>query len=241
MSGHSKWSKVKHQKGVADIKKGQIFTKIANAITLAVKQSGGVTDPNLNFRLRLAIEKARLENMPKENINRAIERAKGRSGEGNFEEIIYEGYGPQGVAFLIEAVTDNRFRTTAAIKNILESNGARLAEPGAVTYNFINKGLIKLEGDLNDEILSKVIEAGIEDIEEKDGRIFIYTEGGSLPKIKDYLNKEGIKIEEAEFIKKPLNLIPVKNPEEEERIKSLIKKLEENDDVQKVYTNASFN
>ena len=135
MSGHSKWSKVKHQKATTDVVKGAAFTKASRAITLAVREGGGIPDPEKNFRLRLAIEKARAVNMPKENIARAIDKATG-GGAGDIEQVVYEGYGPGGVAFMIEAATDNRNRTVSVVKNMFERNGGTLAGPGAVSFLF---------------------------------------------------------------------------------------------------------
>ena len=148
MSGHSKWATIKRQKSVNDKKRGQSFTKLSMSITIAVREGGGVTDPESNFRLRLAIEKARAVNMPKENINRAIERGKGLTGGDTFEQVIYEGFGPGGVAVIVEAATDNKNRTTPVIKNIFDKSGATLGNPGSASYLFEQAGKITvfLEG-----------------------------------------------------------------------------------------------
>jgi len=166
MSGHSKWATIKRQKGAADIKRGQTFTKIANAITIAVAESGGVADPESNFRLRLTIEKAREANMPKENIQRAIARALG-GGERGVEEVVYEGFA-KGVSVIVEAATDNPQRTTSEIKNIFESEGASFGQPGAVAYQFTNKGriIIKKDGKSYSEIFDLAAENGVEDMDD---------------------------------------------------------------------------
>lgn len=241
MSGHSKWSKVKHQKGVADIKRGQLFTKISNAITIAVKEGGGIADPQVNFRLRLAIERAKEINMPKENIQRAIERGLGKGKTVNLEETTYEGYGPQGVALLIKATTDNRQRTTQLIKNILESHGGNLASPGSVVFNFKTQGVITIQkGTFNEELLlEKIIEAGGEDFEEINGKILVYTSPEELSVVKEKLEGSGFNVLSYEVLLKPKNLLPIKEAEVTKKIIDLVKKLEELDDVQKVYTNMS--
>src|SRR3989344_7207719 len=185
MSGHSKWSTIKRQKGVTDAKRGQAFTKISNAITIAVKQGGGVVDPNSNFKLRLAIDKARDANMPKDNIDRAIKRAEGK-GEGAVEEILYEGFGLGGVAFLIETVTDNRQRTFSEVRNIISKNGGNLGEPGSVSYLFDKVGeiVIQKNGMSFDEIFSIGLEFGVEDIEDDEQVCFFYIAPNQLFELK---------------------------------------------------------
>src|SRR3990167_6843005 len=168
MSGHSKWSTIKRQKGAADIKRGATFTKIANAITIAVKQGGGIGDADQNPKLRLAIEAARSANMPKENIERAIQRAKNK-GEGELQELMYEGFAPGGVSVLVEAATDNPNRTTSEVKSLFNKSGARFAEPGAVAYMFSQVGEISVSknGKSIDDIFTVALDAGAEDIEDR--------------------------------------------------------------------------
>ena len=165
MSGHSKWSKVKHQKESSDAAKGKIFTKMASAIIIAVKEGGGI-DPSSNFRLRLAMEKAHAANMPKENIERAIEKGRGKSGEGTLEKVVYEAYGPGKSGLIIEAATDNHQRTTAEVKNVLDRGGGVLAAVGSVSYLFKYVGLVKIRKDnLNSlDAMNLAIEAGGVDI-----------------------------------------------------------------------------
>lgn len=237
MSGHSKWSTIKRQKGVADAKRGQAFTKISNAITIAVRQGAGVTDPNSNFKLRLAIEKAREANMPKDNIDRAIKRAEGK-GEGVVEEIMYEGFGPGGVAFIIETVTDNRQRTFSEVRNIISKNGGNLGEPGSVSYLFDKVGEIVVQKGPKsfDEVFSVCLELGVDDIEDDDQVFFVYVSPSNLFDIKKQLEEKQFLIESAEIVYKPKTSIEL--PEvDQEKIFSIAEKLEELDDVQKVSHN----
>lgn len=238
MSGHSKWSQIKRQKGVADQRRGQAFTKMGNAITIAVKAGGGLADPAANFKLRLAIEKARQANMPKENIQRAIERAKGLEA-GKIEEINYEGFGPGGVAILVEAATDNRQRTAQEIKSIFETAGGDLAGPGATAYLFQSVGLISVlkNGKTTDEIMDLVVEAGAQDLEEAGGEILVYTKPEELHRVMEKLLAAQIKVEEAELNFKPLSTVLINSPQEAAKILSLMEKLEENESVQKVFAN----
>ncbi|MEK9178679.1 MAG: YebC/PmpR family DNA-binding transcriptional regulator [Patescibacteria group bacterium] len=239
MSGHSKWSTIKRQKGRQDIKRGQAFTKISNAITIAVKQSGGVTDPDSNPRLRIAIEEARRVNMPKDNIERAIQRA-GHKGEGGVEEVVYEGFVPGGIAVIVEAVTDNPNRTTSEIKSLFGKYGASLATPGAVSYQFENVGEIAVAKNNKslDEMLMIAADAGAEDVLEDSEGFTIYTGPSQLSKVKDSLEKQGIEIEEAFLSKKAMTKVTL-DPSKEEAVLGLLQTLESLEDVQKVYTNIS--
>lgn len=238
MSGHSKWSQIKRQKGVADQKRGQIFTKLANAIIIAIKNGGGLTDPAANFKLRLAIEKAKAVNMPKENIQRAIERAKGIEAS-RLEAVIYEGFGEGGVAVLVEVATDNRQRTAQEIKNIFETSGGRLGGPGATAYLFQNMGAISVKKDkrTSEEIMEAAIEAGAQDLEESGEEILVYTDPSQLHQVSEALINQGMKIVETELIFKPTSIISLKTPEEAQKILALIEKLEANEDTQRVFAN----
>src|SRR4051794_7264903 len=200
MSGHSKWSQIKRQKGVNDTKRGAVFTKVAREIMIAARAGGG--DPDGNFRLRLAMEKARSVNMPMDNIKRAIERAAG-SGEGDqIEEIVYEGYGPGGVAFLVEAATDNRNRTAADVRAIFTKAGGQLAGSGAVAWQFEPRGLIAVARDGKtdaDEIALAAIDAGAEDVDtESDDSIEIYTAPADLEAVRKALEGAGVPVDSAE-------------------------------------------
>lgn len=240
MSGHSKWSKVKHQKAVTDTVKARQFTKASHAITIAVREGGGVADPNGNFKLRLAIEQARAVNMPKDTIDRAIERA-GGPGNGGIETILYEGFGPKGVAMLIESVTDNRQRTVSVVRNALETLGGNLGPPGSVLYLFDIVGLIVVskEGIVYDTILDAAITAGAADcIEESDGFV-LFTLASSLFSVKKALEDHGIMSIRTDVVYHPKTTIPVPRGDQE-TIELLVETLEESDDVQRVFTNVEW-
>jgi YebC/PmpR family DNA-binding regulatory protein len=238
MSGHSKWATIKRQKGLNDKKKGKTFTKLGNAITIAVKQGGGIGDPESNFRLRLAIDVARGENMPKENIERAIKRA-AEKDTADFQEVIYEGFAQGGVSVIVEAVTDNPMRTTPEIKSIFNKANASFGQPGSVAYQFKHIGRIiaKKGAKSFDDLFSIALDQGAEDIEEVGDEVFIYTSLTDLTKIKDALTTAGIEVVEAEFIREPLTTVQIEDSDKLSKIESFINTLEELDDVQKVYTN----
>lgn len=237
MSGHSKWSTIKRQKGAADIKRGNLFTKLSNAITVAIRQGGGTVDPESNFKLRLAIDRARASNMPKENIQRAIDRAKGGAGF-DVEELLYEGFGPGGVALMVETVTDNKQRTVSEVKNVLDKNGGVLANQGSVSYLFKKKGVVVVNknGMSSDELLSKGIDANVEDMEEDPDRAIYYIDPQVFSNSKKSLEEQGLSIISAEIIYEPVSFAEQSQGVQDKTL-SLIEKLEELDDVQKVYTN----
>lgn len=240
MSGHSKWSTIKRQKGVADAKRGATFTKISNAITIAVKQGGGVGDPDQNPRLRLAIELARSANMPKDNIERAIARATSKEA-GDLTELTYEGFAPGGVSVMVEAVTDNTNRTTSEVKSLFNKSGASFAGPGSVAYQFDQKGeiTIKKNNKSIDDIFMASAELGALDVEDNGEEASIYTEISDLARIKEELSKLGFEITGAEISRKPKNTVNV-GEEEKEKIINFLSALEDMDDVQKVYSNISL-
>ncbi|MEX2007676.1 MAG: YebC/PmpR family DNA-binding transcriptional regulator [Candidatus Levyibacteriota bacterium] len=241
MSGHSKWATIKRQKGIADIKKGQIFTKLAKAIIIAVKQSGGLTDPSQNFKLRLAMDKAQEANMPKENIARAIERAKGIK-EGELSEIIYEGFAPHGVSVMVEAVTDNSQRTAAEVKNIFNKAGGSFGQPGSVAYQFSQMGrvTVKKDGKSLEDIFLLAADSGAEDIDEDNDEVVILTPADKLAAVRSKLAGSGLNIVEAALIRLPINPVFVENPESVAKVNSFIETLESLDDVQKVYSNLNY-
>lgn len=242
MSGHSKWAQIKRQKGIADIKRGQTFTKVANAITIAVRDGGGIADPDSNFKLRLAIEKARSVNMPKENIARAIDRGLGKGEKGILEEVVYEGFGPGGVAIMVECVTDNRERTRADVKGVFDKGGGTLGQSGAVSYQFKQVGLITVRknGKNFDDIFSLAVDSGADDVEEAGDEVLIYTDSAALKAMKDSLAGFGLTILEAELSRKPTITVPVKDKETASKVLALVEKLEALDDVQKVYDNFRY-
>ncbi|MBI3984584.1 MAG: YebC/PmpR family DNA-binding transcriptional regulator [Candidatus Levybacteria bacterium] len=240
MSGHSKWAQIKRQKGVNDQKRGQTFTKLSNAITIAVKQGGAVTDPNQNFRLRLAIEAARNVNMPKENIERAIKRASG-SEVGDLSEVIYEGFAPGGASVIIEAATDNHMRTSSEIKSIFNKSGGSFGQPGSVAYQFrqIGRIVVLKNSKTFEEIFEIAVNAGAEDVEEFGDEVFIYTAVENLAKVKDSLSQAGLLVAGADMERVPIVPMEITEDDKLNKIHEFISALEALDDVQKVYTNLS--
>lgn len=237
MSGHSKWSKVKHQKAINDVVKSSLFTKASRAITVSVSEGGGLTDPNMNFHLRLAIDKAREINMPKENILRAIAKAAGAGG-ATYERILFEGYGPFAVALLIETMTDNRNRTVSAIKNVLEHAGGSLSAPGAVNFLFKKLGVILIPKEkLNfDIVMNLALTLGADDVVELDDQFEFYTAPDKLSEITLAFTKQGIGIESTQVVMLPRN--PLQLVESQiNKIESLVDSLTQVDDVQDVVTN----
>lgn len=236
MSGHSKWSQIKHKKAATDKKKGATFSKLAAAISIAAKQGGG--DPTSNFKLRLAIEKARAVNMPNENVERAIKRGTGGDGTSIIEEVTYEGFGPSGVAIIVEGATDNKNRTTSEIKNIFSEFGGRLAGPGAVSYQFESKGIIVIKTQENlEEFELELIDMGAEDIEEVENTIMIYTAPEAFGKVRKILEEKGVEIVSSELVKESKNQVQITDKETAEKALKLVEALEENEDVLAVYSN----
>ena len=236
MSGHSKWSQIKRQKGVNDTKRGAVFTKVAREIMIAARAGGG--DPDGNFRLRLAMEKARSVNMPQDNIKRAIERASG-AGEGDqIEEIVYEGYGPGGVAILVETATDNRNRTAADVRSIFAKAGGQLAGSGAVAWQFEPRGVISVtaNGRNPDDVALTAIDAGADDVEESGDRIDVYTTPGDLERVRKTLDAAGLPVESAENTMVAKNTVEVDGQRARQNLR-LVESLEELDDVQRVTAN----
>jgi YebC/PmpR family DNA-binding regulatory protein len=239
MAGHSKWKQIKRQKGVADQRRGALFTKLAREITLAAKQGGG--DPDANFRLRLAVQNARDNNMPADNIQRAIARAGGTSEGGDLQEVTYEGYGPGGVAVLIEAMTDNRNRTVGEVRSVLTRAGGSLGETGSVAWQFDSRGVVtvKAESKTEDEIAEAAIEAGAEDYQFDGESAEIYTAPADLESVRQALIDGGLDLTGAEISMVAKTPISVEAKEAEQIIR-LLERLEDLDDVQKVYSNAEF-
>lgn len=239
MSGHSKWSTIKRAKGAADAKRGQLFTKLAREITVAAR--AGLPDPDSNPRLRIAVQKARAESMPKDNIDRAIERAKGGAGGESLDEVSYEGYGPSGIAFYVQAMTDNRNRTVGEVRAVLTRGGGSLGADGSVSWMFDAVGqLVVLPGKLDPEEAALIaIDAGATEFEIDDDSVIIYTETQDLHKVQEQLVAAGLEIDSAELIMKPKD--PV-TPDTDIAVKviRLIEKLEDLDDVQTVYTNLNL-
>ncbi len=239
MSGHSKWSTIKRQKGAADAKRGQLFTKLAREIAIAARQ--GLPDPDANTRLRLAVDRARAANMPKENIERAIQRASGVGSGDQYEEIYYEGYGPGGAALMIQAQTDNRNRTVGEVRAVLTRAGGTLGENGSVGWMFEQMGIIEVPvGDADPDELSLVaIDAGASDVEAEDGVVTVYTEPTELHRVREAIAQTGHEIDAAQLTMRPKTLV---SPEPDAAVKviRLVEKLEDLDDVQEVFTNVEI-
>ncbi len=237
MSGHSKWAKIKRKKAGADAARGRLFTKLIREITIAARHGGG--DPNANPRLRTAIDEARAANMPNENIERAIKRGTGQLNDGQaLEEVVYEGYGPNGVALLIEAVTDNRNRTTSEIKHILSRHNGSLGTQGSVAWQFQTRGIITIDAKKYDEdtVLSLALDGGALDVKNEDYNYQIITTPETFHKIKEILKNNSIEIVSSEITKIPQNTIPL-NEKDAEKVLKLFEALDELDDVQHVYGN----
>ena len=238
MSGHSKWSTIKHKKSAMDARRGKIFTKLIREITVAARLGGG--DPDSNPRLRTAIAAAKAENMPKENIERAIKRGIGEVEGANYEEVIYEGYGPKGVAVLVNAMTDNKNRATSEIRRIFSRNHGTLGEAGCVSWMFEKKGLIVCQKDEVDEdkLMEIALEAGADDIKEveEDGTFEVYTDPSSFYQVKKALDENNIRYKLAEITMIPQTYVKLDGKDAENMLK-LMEALEECDDVQHVYAN----
>jgi len=239
MAGHSKWANIKHRKSRMDEKKGKIFTKIGREIIVAVKQGG--PDPEANPRLKSVLQKARENNMPNDNIQRIIQKASGDLDATNYEELVYEGYGPAGVAVLINIMTDNRNRTAGEIRHIFSKNGGNLGETGCVAWMFNTKGVININPDeLNmdtDELMLLAIEAGAEDLINEEDIIQIYTSVDDFENVKNNLINSGISISSSEITKVPQNTVLLTDLEQAQQVLKLLDLLEDNDDVQAVYAN----
>ncbi len=234
MSGHSKWSTIKHKKAATDAKRGKIFTRLNKELTVAAREGGG--DPESNVRLRLAIDKAKAANMPKDNIERAIKRGTGELEGGELEEIVYEGYAPYGVGVLIEVVTDNRNRAIAEVRHVFNKQGGNMAEAGAVSWQFTRKGYINISEDIDqDEIFLVAADAGADDVTFEDGVAEVYTSIEDLQDVRGALEEAGFQLGEVSVIYDPNNPLELGSSEALQVMK-LVEILEDLDDVQNVYT-----
>jgi len=239
MSGHSKWAQIKHAKAATDKKKGQIFSKLVRQITIAVREGGA--DPDSNFKLRLVIEKAREAEMPKDNIERAIAKAAGGEGDQQIEQATYEGFGPFGTTFVVEAATDNKNRTTANVRHLLEKFGGSMGQPGSVTWGFETKGqiLVPKNGHNAEDVELSAIDAGAEDVKISEDGVEIYTTPLDLNNIKQALEKIPVKIASAEIVmhaKTPTEL----TPEQKMKVQELFEALSEDEEVLAVHTSANL-
>jgi YebC/PmpR family DNA-binding regulatory protein len=239
MSGHSKWATIKHQKGVADARRGQLFTKLSREIIVAAREGGG--NPEMNFRLRLVIQKARDANMPLDNIDRAIKKGTGELEGVSFTEMVLEGYGPSGAAILVQALSDNRNRTVQDVRNIFSRHNGNLAESGSVSWLFELKGLIIVEADGRDpeELALQAIDAGAEDVKIENKQIEIYTRPEDMEKVRETLDGGEIPIASSEVTMIPKTTITLEEKHAIQALK-LIERLEELDEVQTVSSNVDF-
>jgi YebC/PmpR family DNA-binding regulatory protein len=237
MSGHSKWSSIKHKKGAQDAKRGQLFSKLSRAIIVAAREGG--PDPDANATLGAAIQKARDNSMPKDNIERAIARGAGASGDGEaYETVTYEGYGPNGVAVLVEALTDNRNRTAADVRNVFTKNDGNLGTSGAVAWLFERKGLVILADSVDeDEAMLVAAEAGAEDLKQEGSNLEIVTAPDDLARVRRALEEAGVEVESAELTMLPKTTIQIEDEASARKLLRLMDALDENDDVQDVYAN----
>lgn len=239
MSGHSKWSTIKHAKGIADAKRGQMFTKFIKEISIAAKMGGG--DINSNPRLRTAVLKARAASMPKDNIDRAIKKGTGETGAASYEEFVYEGYAPGGVAVMVEVLTDNKNRAAANVRNFFTKNGGNLGTTGSVSRMFDRKGVIEYDAEKvgEDELMEVALEAGAEDIVNEDGVITVTTDPAAFNAV-----LEALQAKNYESLSASVSMVPQAysaiDGETAKKVQKLIDKLEEDEDVQNVYHNAEY-
>ena len=232
MSGHSKWSTIKREKGAKDAARGAVFTKIGNLIAMSARSG---TDPETNFSLRLAIDKAKAANMPSANIQRAIDRVKDKSA-AQLTEVLYEGYGPGGVAILAEVATDNINRTYPEVRLAFSKHGGSMGEKGSVAFQFDHKGMIRLKG-VGDDIMLMALEAGAEDVQDEDGESIVYTEAKELAKVRDALKEIGLEITEAELTYVPNTTVEVTDAATAGKIMRLMDALDAIDEVSNTHVN----
>lgn len=237
MSGHSKWSTIKHKKGKLDAKRAKIFTKIGREIMVAVKLGG--PDPDANPRLKLVIQKAKGANMPNDNVKRIIQKASGEGNTANYEELSYEGYGVGGAAVIVDVLTDNRNRTAGDVRHAFDKYGGKMGETGCVSYMFNTKGVIQVdcpEEDVDDYTLM-AIEAGAEDMDFDEGTLSIYTAMGDMDSVSALLEGQGIVVRSSEFEKIPENTVLIEDLEQAKQLLAMMDVLEDNDDVQETWSN----
>jgi len=240
MSGHSKWAQIKRQKGVTDQKRGALFTKLANVITIAAREGGG--DPEMNFKLRLAMEKAKQSNMPKNNIERAVKRGIGEVPGVQIEEVTYEGFGPGGIALVIEAITDNKNRTASTLRHILLKYGGNLSGTKSVLWMFSRKGILKIakshiQNIAKEELELKVIDVGVEDIIEENDELTILTKPENLQKVKENLEAQNIKADYVEIELIAKDKINIEDKNIRDKIEKLFEELDGLDDIDNFYSN----
>lgn len=233
MSGHSKWSTIKRQKGAKDAARGALFTRLGNAIAVAAR---GGADPDTNFALRLAVDKAKAANMPTANIQRSIDRGSGKLGGEQIQEVMYEGYGPGGVAILVECATDNINRTYPEVRLAFSKHGGNIAEKGSVAFQFAHKGMVRVNGT-GDELMLMVLDAGAEDVQEEGKESVVYTDPKELAKVRDNLKTTNAEITEAELTYVPTNTVAITDEATAGKIMRLMDALDEIDDVTNTHVN----
>jgi len=236
MSGHSKWATIKHKKGKTDAKRGKLFSKLSRAITVAAREGGG--DPNMNISLANAIEKAKAESMPKDNIERAVQRGAGGADGEAYERIMYEGYGPAGVAIIVDVLTDNKNRSAADVRNIFSKHGGQLAQPGAVAWVFERKGSIVVDGSKygEDDIMAAAIDAGADDVVQDGDEFQVLTDPADFAAVRAAVAAAGIEYEQAELTMIPKNTVKLEENDARKTMK-IVDALEDSDDVQEVFAN----
>jgi len=236
VSGHSKWATIKHKKGKTDAKRGKLFSKLSRAITVAAREGG--TEVNMNIALANAVEKAKSESMPKDNIERAIQRGGGGADGVAYESILYEGYGPAGVAIIVDVLTDNKNRSAADVRNIFAKHGGQLAQPGAVAWVFERRGSIVVDGTRysEDDIMTAAIDAGADDVVQDGDEFQVITQPADLAAVREGLAAAGIESDQAELTMIPKNTVMLEENDARKTMK-IVDALEDNDDVQEVYTN----
>ncbi len=237
MAGHSRWANIKRRKAKVDAERGKIFTRLSREIIVAARLGGG--DPEANPRLRAAVQRAREANIPMENIQRAIQRATGEAGGAALEELVYEGYGPEGVAILLKVVTDNRNRTAAEVRHIFHKYGGSLGEAGCVAWLFEPRGLVVVEGgeEIEERLLLAAVEAGAEDVRREGGQWEVITVPEDTFRVRDHLAAEGFVVQSAQVAMVPKSTVPVADRAAVEKLLRLVDALEDHDDVQEVYAN----
>jgi len=236
MSGHSKWSSIKHRKAATDAKRGQLFTKLARAITVAAREGGG--DPSANHTLAATIEKARGYSMPKDNIQRAIDRGTGAGDAGQIERATYEGYGPAGVAVMVEALTDNRNRTSAEVRHAFDKHGGSLGEPGSVAWQFESKGVVMVDGGrYSEDDLMPAIDAGAEDVAADGDSLKVLSAAEDLAAVRSALADAGVEVQSAELAMEPKAVVDVAEESDARAVMRLMDALDDHDDVDSVHAN----
>jgi YebC/PmpR family DNA-binding regulatory protein len=237
MSGHSKWASIKHKKAATDARRGQLFTKLARAITVAAREGGG--DPEANYTLAAAIEKARSYSMPKDNIQRAIDKGTGAGDAGEaIERVVYEGYGPGGAAILVETLTDNRNRTGSEVRNAFEKHGGSLGEPGSVAWQFEKRGVVLVDGArYSEDDLIVAIDAGAEDVSQDGDLLKVTCDPSCLAPVREALLDSGIEVQDTALAMEPSNVVEVSDAGEVKRLMALMSALDDHEDIEAVHSN----